>query len=153
MLNIYVKNCTFRLLTNTIYNMNSKTFLIAGIVGGIVNWLLGWLFYGILFADFFTQPKDSIKTMVCILLGCLTFGLFISYIYNRWAQISTAKTGAKYGAIIGIFMGLIANFFNIPFIKGLTYAVIATDISITVVMTVITGAVIGVLSGKLNANN
>ncbi|WP_456442038.1 hypothetical protein [Psychroserpens sp.] len=31
--------------------MNTKTFLVAGIVGGIVNWLLGWLFFGISFAD------------------------------------------------------------------------------------------------------
>jgi hypothetical protein len=130
--------------------MNTKTFLIAGLVGGITNWLLGWLFYGILPEDFFTQPKDSVKTMVSILAGCLTVGLFISYIFNRWAKISTAKTGAKAGFIIGVFMGLIANLFNMAFVKGLTYGMFAEDVAITIVMTIITGAVIGLLTGKLN---
>lgn len=133
--------------------MNLKAFLIAGLAGGIVNWLAGWLFYGLLPDDFFMQPEDSLKTMVSILAGCLTIGLFISYIYNRWAQISTAKTGGKYGFIIGLFMGLIANLFNMAFVKGLTYAMFAADIAITIVMTVITGAVIGAVSGKLKSDN
>ena len=63
--------------------MNTKTFLVAGIVGGIVNWLLGWLFYGILLQDFFPQPAENTKTMVCIFAGCMAYAFFIAYIYNR----------------------------------------------------------------------
>ena len=66
--------------------MKTKTFLISGIVGGVANWLLGWLFYGILFASFFPQPEESSNTLILILLGCVTYGLFISFIYNKWAK-------------------------------------------------------------------
>ena len=47
-------------------------------------------------------------------------------------------------------MGLISNLFNMAFVKGLTYGMFAADVVITIVMTVITGTVIGVLTGKLN---
>ncbi len=132
--------------------MKTKTFLIAGLVGGVVNWLLGWLFYGILLADFFTQPEESTKTMILILLGCLSFGLFISYIYNRWGQISTAGTGAKAGVVIGVFTGLFFNFFSLAMDPEMTYTTAAIDFGISIVMTGITGAVIGAINGKLNGN-
>lgn len=133
--------------------MNTKSFLIAGLVGGIIKWLLGWMFYGVLPEDFFTQPKDSIKTMVSILAGCLTVGLFISYIFNRWAKVSTAKNGVKAGLIIGVFMGLISNLFNMAFLKGLTYGMFATDVIVTIFTMAITGGVIGLLLGKLNRSS
>ncbi|MFK7781763.1 hypothetical protein [Psychroserpens sp.] len=133
--------------------MNTKTFLISGLIGGIVDWLLGWLFYGILLADFFPQPNESTKTMVCILAGCLTFGFFVSYIFNRWAQISTASTGAKAGAVIGFFMGLNASLFNMALVKGVTYKMFAVDLLVSIILAIIVGAVIGVLNGKLNPNN
>ncbi len=58
--------------------MNFKNFLIAGIVGGIVNFLLGWVFYGMLFKDLY--PEDENTNLTLIFLGCITFGLFMSYI-------------------------------------------------------------------------
>ncbi len=130
--------------------MNTKTFLIAGILGGIVDWLLGWLLYGILLIDYFPQPEQSTKTMVCIFLGCLTFGLFISYIYNKWAHISTALTGATAGIVIGLFMALNASFFNVALVKGVTYGMFALDVTVSVVLASIVGAVVGAISGKLN---
>ena len=129
--------------------MKTKTFLVAGLVGGIVDWLLGWLFYGTLFASFFNQPEESTKSMVFILLGCLTFGLFISYIFNRWAQISTAATGAKAGAIIGVFMGLITNLFGMAMQSDMTYERFGIDILISIVLATAVGAVVGAINGKM----
>lgn len=130
--------------------MKTKNFLVSGIVGGIVDFLLGWLFYGIIFASVFPQPEDeSGKTMLFIFLGCLTFGLFVSYIYNRWAQITTAATGAKAGAIIGLFIGLFYNFFGLAMQPGQTIELAALDVVISIVMTAIIGAVIGAVNGKL----
>ncbi len=129
--------------------MKTKNFLIAGIIGGIVDFLLGWLFYGIIFADTFPQPEESSTTMLFIFLGCLTFGLFVAYIYTRWAQISTLATGAKAGAIIGVFIGLFYNFFNLAMQPGATMELAALDVGISVVMTAIIGAVIGAVNGKL----
>ena len=129
--------------------MKTKNFLIAGIAGGIADFLLGWLFYGILFIDTFPQPEESSETMAFIFLGCLTFGLFVSYIYTQWAQISTAGTGAKAGAIIGLFIGLFYNFFNLAMHSEITLELAALDVGISVVMTAIIGAVIGLVNGKM----
>ena len=129
--------------------MKAKTFLVAGIVGGIVTWLLGWLSYGIILADFFPQPEVSTKTILFILLGCLTFGLFLSYLYNRWAQISTAETGARAGAFIGLFLSMLYNFFKMATQQEITSEMFATDLGITIILTAITGSVIGGINGKM----
>lgn len=129
--------------------MKTKNFLVSGIVGGIVDFLLGWLFYGILFANVFPQPEESSATMLYIFLGCITFGLFVAYIYTKWAQITTASTGAKAGAVIGLFIGLFYNFFNMAMVPGMELQLAALDVGISIVMTTIIGAVIGAVNGKL----
>ena len=129
--------------------MKTKTFIVSGLVGGIVDWLLGWLFYGFVFANFFNQPEESTKSMVFILLGCLTFGLFISYIFNRWAHISTATTGVKSGVIIGLFMGLITNLFRMAMETDMTYERFGIDIVISIILAAAVGGVVGVINGKM----
>ncbi len=130
--------------------MNTKTFIVAGLVGGIVDWRLGWLFYGIILSDYFPQPNDTMKTMVCIFAGCMAFGFFMSYIFNKWAQISTASTGLKAGAVIGFFMGSIANLFDVAFVSGITYKMFTIDLLVSIVLAALVGLVIGAISGKLN---
>lgn len=129
--------------------MKTKNFLVSGIVGGIVDFLLGWLFYGIIFKDTFPQPEESSNTMIFIFLGCITFGLFVAYIYTKWAQITTLMTGIKAGAIIGLFIGLFYNFFNLAMNTMSTMELAALDVVISVVMTAVIGGVIGALNGKL----
>ena len=129
--------------------MKTKNFLIASIVGGITNFLLGWLFYGIAFADFFPQPEETPNTLPLIFMGCMTFGFLLSYIYMKWAQITTAATGAKTGIIIGFLMGLYFNFFNMTMSSSATIQMFIIDVAISMVMTAIVGAVIGALNGKL----
>lgn len=129
--------------------MKAKTFLVSGFIGGVVIWLLGWLSYNIILADFFPQPKASSKSIVYILLGCLTFGLFLSYLYNRWAQISTAETGARAGAFIGLFLSIFYNFLKITSYPDMTAEMFATDMGIVIILTSITGAVVGYINGKI----
>lgn len=130
--------------------MKTKNFLVSGIVAGIVYFLLGWLFYGILFKDFFSeQPDETTQTMLMIFLGCLTYGLFLAYIFTKWAQISTATTGLKAGAVIGLFIALFYNFFNMAMVSGATYEMFAMDTAITIVSTAIIGAIAGVINGKV----
>ena len=129
--------------------MKTKNFLVSGIVGGIVDFFLGWIFYGMLFKDSFPQPEESTNSMVMIFLGCITFGLFIAYIFTKWASISTAVTGAKAGAIISLFIGLSMNFFNLAMDSSATMQTAALDVAIGIVMGSIIGAVIGAVNGKL----
>lgn len=129
--------------------MKTKNFLISGISGGIVYYLLGWLFYGILLKDFFPQPEESTQMMIFILFGCLTYGLFIAYIFTKWAQISTASSGAKAGATIGFWLGLFFNFFNMAMMPEATYEMAAIDLGVTILSSAITGAIIGAVIGKI----
>ncbi len=129
--------------------MKTKNFLVAGLSGGIADFFLGWLFYGIIFKDVFPQPEESIITMLFIFLGCITFGLFLAYIYIKWAQIATAVTGAKAGAILGLMMALYYNFFGMAMNSEATLQMAALDVGIGIVMTAIIGAIIGAVNGKL----
>jgi len=130
--------------------MNTKTFIVAGLVGGIINWLLGWLSYGIILADYFPQPNENKRSMLFIFLGCLSIGFFLSYFYNRWAQISTISTGARAGAFFGLFLALSYGFFKMAMEPSMTAEFFTLDVAISIGMTAITGAIVGGLSGKLS---
>lgn len=129
--------------------MKTKNFLVAGLAGGVADFLLGWLFYGMIFKDSFPQPEESSNSMVMIFLGCITFGLFMAYIFIKWANISTAATGAKAGAIISFFISLAMNFFNMAMDSTSSFQTFALDVAIATVMGAIIGAIIGVVNGKL----
>ena len=88
--------------------------------------------------------------MVMIFLGCLTIALFFAYIFGKWAQISTGGTGFKAGAIIGLFMGLQFNFFNLMDSSN-SIQTAALDVVITIVLGAVVGAVVGAMLGKLEA--
>lgn len=128
--------------------MNLKSISVSGIVGAIVNFLLGWLFYGMLFKDSFNQPEEGTNSMLLIFLACLVFSVFIAYIYMQWANISTLSTGAKAGAIIGFFLGLNYNIWAM-LMEDRTMQTFILDVALSIVMTAITGAVIGMVIGKL----
>lgn len=130
--------------------MNTKTFILAGLVGGIVNWLLAWLSYGIILADYFPQPSENTRSILFIFLGCLSLGFFLSYFYNRWAQISTTSTGARAGAFFGLFLALCYGFFKMAMETSITAELFTLDLAVSIGMTAITGAVIGGINGKIS---
>jgi uncharacterized protein YacL len=129
--------------------MKTKNFLVSGLAGGVADFLLGWLFYGKIFKDSFPQPEESSNSMVMIFLGCITFGLFMAYIFIKWANISTSATGAKAGAIISLFISLAMNFFNMAMDTTSSFQTFALDVAIATVMGAIIGAIIGAVNGKL----
>ena len=129
--------------------MKTKNFLVSGLAGGIVDFFLGYIFYGMLFKDSFPQPEESTNSMVMIFLGCLTFGLFIAYIFTKWAQITTFGTGAKAGAVIGFFISLAMNLFDMAMSVDHSIQTTVLDVGIGIIMAAIIGAVIGLINGKL----
>lgn len=126
--------------------MNVKNFLVAGIVGGIVDFLLGWIFYDKLFSDIY--PATPEMKLEFIFLGCLTYGLLISYIFVKWAGITNVMTGLTSGAIIGLIYGLSINFFmyaNMP----MNVQNFMIDVVITVIISAAVGAVVALINGKM----
>ena len=128
--------------------MNTKTFILAGFVGGIVCWLLGWLSYGIILADYFPQPNENTRSLTYIFLGCLSLGFFMSYFYNRWAQISTVATGARAGAFFGLFLALSYGFFKMALQTAITTELFTLDVAFSIGITAVTGACVGGINGK-----
>ncbi len=129
--------------------MNAKIFLVSGIVGGIVSYLLGWILYGIVFMDQF--PVTGEMNMIMIALGSLVWGLFVAYIFTKWAHISTWSTGLQAGAVIGLFLALYYDIFynSMKATTDIKWPTMGLDILITIVITAITGAVIAVVIDKM----
>jgi hypothetical protein len=136
--------------------MSTSKILIAGLVTGVVAFLLGWLFYGILLMDFFESNAGNAtgvsrgESMIwwALIAGNLIWGIFFAYIFGKWANISTAMTGAKAGAIIGLLLGagwgLI--YYGTSDIMNLTATIV--DILVTGVTSAIMGAVAGWMLGR-----
>ena len=127
--------------------MKISDFIAGSVVGSIIYFLLGWLFYGVIFTDLYPQEGN----MTFVFLGCLFFAALLAYVFTKWANISTWITGAKAGAVIGLFYALSMNFFMYSSVEP-NYQNIFTDVAITLVMGAITGAVIGIVLGMMNKN-
>jgi hypothetical protein len=126
--------------------MKVKNFLVAGIIGGIVDFLLGWVFYGMLFKNIY--PETPEMKLEFIFLGCITFGLLVSYIFTKWAGITNPLTGLSAGAVIGFINGLSMNFFmysNTP----LNTQNLIIDVGITTVTGALVGVTVAFVNGKM----
>lgn len=126
--------------------MNVKNFLIAGIVGGLVDFLLGFLFYGIIFKDSYPETPDM--KLEFIFLGCITFGLLMSYIFIKWAGIKNPITGLTAGASIGFLYGLSTNFFMYSN-RPLDTQNFIIDVVISIIIGAGVGAAVALVNGKI----
>jgi len=126
--------------------MNVKNFLTSGILGGIVDFLMGWFFYGMLFKDLYPQNENT--NLWFIFLGCLTFGLFVAYVFTKWASITNPITGIKAGATIGLFTSLSMNFFMYSGM-ALNIQNMVTDIAISTLLGAGVGTTVAFVNGKM----
>lgn len=122
--------------------MNTKPFLLSGIAGAIVYFLLGWLFYGYLFPDLHSNDADP--CMYHIAIGCLFYALLFSYVFNRWAQISTFKSGLRAGFVMGLLLVISMSFFMYSTKE------IDTNFFILIVLDAVSAAFMGGTIGYVN---
>ncbi len=136
--------------------MNSNKILIAGLIGGIVAFFLGWIVYGMILLDFFQSNGGSAtgvsrapEEMVwwAMILGHLAFGLLIAMIFGRWANISTAATGAKAGAVIGALIGLI-SFIDYGTSNVANLTAVCVNVVVLAIITAIIGAAVAWWLGR-----
>lgn len=136
--------------------MDTKKFLFGTLAGGIAFFLLGYLFYGLVLMNFYSAHAGSAtgvsKSMEemgwgALILGNFAFGALLTYIFLKWANITTFVSGASGGSVIGLLMGLSYNLtsFGTTNIMDLTAAL--TDVVVSCLMTAIVGGIVGLVLG------
>ncbi len=137
--------------------MNTKKFLIGGIVGGIVYFLLGYLFYGNLLTDFFKNnagtAKDVDRAMDqfvwwSLALGNILSGCLLAYVFIK-SNINTVGSGLVTGAVIGLLVASSYDFISYGVSNLTTTTSALGDIGTFTVMSAITGAVVGWVCGLI----
>jgi hypothetical protein len=139
--------------------MSTNKILIAGIVAGIVGFILGGVTYGILLMDFMSSNGGSATGVMraesemvywALAVGNLCWGLLMAYIYGRWANISTAATGAQAGAVIGFLIAASWDLMYYATTNMMNLTATLVDIVVYTVMTAIVGAVAAWMLGRGN---
>ena len=138
--------------------MNTNKILMAGLVAGIVAFFAGWLIWGIALSGIMESHMGSAtgvsrgEDMIwwALVVGQLLMGFVYAYIFGRWANISTAATGAKAGAVIGFLIAASwdLTMYATTHISTLTGSII--DIIASTVASAIVGAVAGWMLGRGN---
>lgn len=137
--------------------MNTKKFLIGGIVGGIIYFLLGYVFYGNLFSDFFvknagsatgvSRPMDQFVWWA-LALGNIFAGFLLSYVFIK-SNVSTVGSGLLTGAALGLLMAASYDLVSYSTSNLTTTTGVAGDIGIFTLISAITGAVVAWVLGLI----
>lgn len=128
--------------------------VLSTIVGGIVLFILGWIFYVLIFGGFMMdnfgkimRTPDDYKLWAIIVANLLE-AFFLSWIYPKgYKGGSPAKEGFMYGIYIGLLMS-VPYVFYIWAQYPVKWQAALLDGVLMLVMTIITGFVIGLVYGK-----
>ena len=137
--------------------MNTKKFLIGGIVGGIIYFLLGYVFYGNLFSDFFVKNAGSATGVSramdqfvwwALALGNIFGGFLLSYVFIK-SNVSTVGSGLLTGAAIGLLMAASYDLISYGTSNLTTTTGVVGDIGLFTLMSAITGAIVAWVLGLI----
>jgi hypothetical protein len=137
--------------------MDNKKFLLGTLIGGILLFFLGFVIYAILFENFFAAhagiATNVMKTEMQfwpIALGNFSMAALLSYVFLKWAKVSSFTDGLKAASLIGLLT--ILNFDLIMYdttnFMDLTGTLV--DVVLFTVMTGLAGGVIGAVIGMGN---
>jgi hypothetical protein len=129
--------------------------ILSTIIGGIVLFILGWIFYVLIFGGFITEnygkimrSPDDYKLWAVIAANFLE-ALFLAWIYPKgYKGGSPAKEGFMFGIDFGLLMS-VPYMFYIWAQYPIKWQAALVDGLIMLVMTIITGFVIGLVYGKI----
>ena len=137
--------------------MNTQKFLVSGIVGGIVSFFAGYLIYGLLLADFFAKnggpgSAAAMKAMGdfvwwALIAGSIAQGLLLSYIFNKWANITSFGAGMTGGAVVFLLMGAGFDLMMFATTNLSTMTGMVVDIICGTVLGALVGGAVGLMNG------
>ncbi len=134
--------------------MNTQKFIVSGIVGGVVSFLVGWLIWGTLLMGYMKDHHGIDVTVNrtemiwwALIAGNLFNGLTLSYIFNKWANITTISAGAMGGAVLGLLMGAAMDLSFYATTQIYSIHSMCADILGGIVASAIVGAAVGWANG------
>lgn len=135
-----------------------KKQLLASLGGATVGFIYGWMVWGVLLMSYMqanmTQypglmKEESPLMILGYFLGNFISAFLLTYIFRKWANISTAKSGFINGALIGFMVTL---GIDLGFMMGMnlyTTQSLIVDIIAGTIMYGAIGAVSAIILGKL----
>ncbi len=127
--------------------MKTGNFIAGGIAGGITDFLLGWIFYGIIFQEYFATGEPNLGMIIG---GCMSFGFLISYIFVRWASVTTFSGGVLAGTALGLIMGIMNNFFMAADDAVVNWTKFLLDVGVSIVIGALVGGVVAAVNGAMS---
>ncbi|HMQ00500.1 MAG TPA: hypothetical protein PKC24_12020 [Cyclobacteriaceae bacterium] len=134
--------------------MNTKTIL-AGFAGGVFAFFAGWLIFGILLMDFMmghTTMYDGLMKdppdFVFIIISNLAYGLFLAYVFDKWADARTLASGFTKGLIISLFITVYFDASMYAFYNLFDMTALLTDVVMGSIFGGLIGAVVGLVLGS-----
>jgi len=132
--------------------MDTKQFITGTLAGGVAFFILGYLIYGLLLEGFFTanagtvtgaqRPMDEIVWWALIVAN-LSLAALISYIFLKWAHISTFKRGLRAGAAIGLLLNVSIDLMMYSTSNLMNFKAALVDIIVWTIAVAIVGGIIG----------
>lgn len=137
--------------------MDTKKTLLATLAGGATDFILGFLLYVPVFGSFF--QAEAAKTSASgverdpmlflgIALSSLVTGFLFTYIFSRWAGISTFMGGMKAGALLYSLIALSQYLLMYSTSNTLTLNAAILNVVLAAILGGVMGGVIGVVLGS-----
>ena len=127
--------------------MNYKKLLISGLAGGVLHFLLMWLFTGILpNAEF---PPQGEVSLFNYFVASLVIGILLAYVFIRFGDVTTFKSGLTNGIILSIFFGIFSVLLDLFTLFSSQLAMVGWQMLLTLIIAGLTGGLVGYLVGKV----
>jgi hypothetical protein len=137
--------------------MNTKKFLIGGLVGGVIYFFLGYLLYGKLLSDFFhnnagtatgvDRAMDQFQWW-SLILGNVLSGCLLSYVFVK-SNVSSAGSGLVTGLVIGLLSSASYDFVSYGVTNLMSTTGVLGDVGTFTLMSAIAGAIVGWICGLI----